>query len=115
EWLIRKIRQWRPAPERQGVAQPLARNPRLPRLQRAAPLSDERLEAVEIDLAGCGLEDVAMPMGRQQSVPERLPQMRDVALDDLRRTRGRLSTPERVEQAIGRDRLTTMQEEHRQK
>ena len=114
ERLIGEVRQRRPAPQSQCPTKTVTRDSRVSILQRAATLSDHRIELLDIDPAGRGLQQVRAPARDQQAVAERFAQMRDVALDDLVGARRRLLTPQLVHQTICRDRLTPMQDQQHQ-
>ena len=77
-------------------------------------LRDERLEAVRVGLASPSPQQVAAPAGDQQPLTEHPAQVRNVPLNDLDRARGCVLPPQRIDQAIGGDRLAAMHEQHRQ-
>ena len=114
ERLIHEVRQRRPAPKREGAPKPVTRYSRISRSQRAATLSDQCIEPIEVNLAARGLEQIPATARDQQSIAERFAQMRHVALNDLLGARRRLLTPQLVDQTIRRDRLAATQHEHHQ-
>src|SRR5205085_8654641 len=102
------------APQRPPLAQRLRRAPVLIRLKGAPPLGGELLEAVEVDLVRLRGEEVSTSVGDEEIGAERLSQMRDVDLDRLQGGGGRAFPPKLVDQAIRRDNLAPMQQEHGQ-
>src|SRR5206468_4197228 len=107
ERLEREIRERRPAPERERLAQ-LARA----RLGvRAARLRDEPLEPCEVELVLLHPEHVARRPRDQAVRPEEPAELGDGVLERRAgRLRGALA-PELVEQRVGRDDLARVQEE----
>src|SRR6266545_1853098 len=75
---------------------------------------DQFLEAVDVDVARRRLEDIARRPGRNRSFPEHLPQLRDIALNDLRRGRGCALAPELVDDSIKRHDLVPTDEQERE-
>ena len=114
ERLVRKIRQRRPAPQRQPLAQQLAPAARVAAAQQPATLAHQRLEAVEVDRAGLGRQPVAVPVGEQHPLTERPAQLRHVPLHDLDRARRRSLPPHRLDQTIRGNHLTATQDQHDQ-
>ncbi len=60
------------------------------------------------------LEHVPAASGHEQTVTQRLAQVRDVHLHGLGRAFGRALPPQLIDQAIGRDDLPAMQQQCRQ-
>ena len=114
ERFVGEIRQRRTPPHPQRLTQDSCRGQRIALLERPAALRDERLEPVDVELAGLDPEHVAATPGDQQSIAERLTQVRYVPLNELVRARGRLLTPQLVDQAICGNRLAAVQKQHRQ-
>ena len=79
-----------------------------------ASRSPERVEAVEVELARVNTQQVAGCLGRDALGAEQLPQLRDVPLQRLARSRCRLLLPERVDQSIARDDAVRLQQEQRE-
>ena len=114
EGLVREIRQRRTTPHPQRLPQDSRRGQRVASLERLPALRHERLESVDVELAGLDPEHVAAPLGDEQPIAEHLAQVRYVPLNDLVRARGRLLTPDLVDQPIRGDRLAAVQEQHGQ-
>jgi len=70
----------------------------------------EPFEAVEVELVGLQVEDVAGGTGLEPAVAERLAQLRDRVLEDLRRRRRRPAVPELVDQPLARQQLVRVQQ-----
>src|SRR5207244_10767611 len=104
----------RPAPEPECL---LEQPPRLGRPARGQPfarLAGELLESVEVELA---LLDPQLVPRRPRDEPlrsERLPQLRDVHLQRLRRARRRRLAPELLDEPVGRDDVVPVQEQERE-
>ena len=95
----------RPAPQRERVA------------RRAR--GDEALEAADVEIAPIAEPQLVAAPARDDlraigGGRERLAEVRDVALDHLRRAGRRGLTPQPVDQLLGRDRHALAQREHRQ-
>ena len=110
----------RAAARRRAAARGTARAPRAssadasPRLPGRAGTRDERLEALEVELARLERDRVARGVRDDPIVrPERAPQPRDVDLQRLRRRRRRVLAPQHVDQPRGRDRLLAMRQQQR--
>ena len=95
---IGELGQGRPAPE-------------LERLARL-PVPHEPLELQHVELVVLDPDQVAGRLREQAVAVKHLPQLRDVDLECLLRRLRRLLVPERLRQALGRDDLVRMQEEH---
>ena len=112
--LIREVRQRRPAPQRQRLPQPSARELRITLRERVAALRHARLESVRIELPRLQLEHVPAASGHEQTITQGLAQIRDVHLHGLCRAAGRALSPQLIDQAINRDNLPPVQQQHRQ-
>jgi len=115
--LVRDVGQRRASPQGERLAQEAGRVRGPAARERVPTLAQEPLEAIDVELAVLDPQRVAAPV-RLEPVPfavaERAPQAADVVLQHLRRgRRGRLA-PQRVDQAIARDRLVAMQEQQHQ-
>ena len=95
---IGELGQGRPAPE-------------LERLARH-PVPHEPLELQHVELVVLDPDQVAGRLGEQAVAIKHLPQLRDVDVECLLRRLRRLLVPERLRQALGRDDLVRMQEQH---
>ena len=107
----RRVGERRPAEQRERLSQ---QRRRLLRLPGRAGTRDERLEALEVELAR--LERDRVPRGARDDPivrPERAPQPRDVDLQRLRRRRRRVLAPQHVDQPRGRDGLLAMRQQQR--
>ena len=108
--LVRELDERRAAPEREGFAQALGSGPRL----CSTRLGHEVLEAVQIETAGRDAQLVARRPGDDRVAAERLAELRDVRLQDLRRG-GRWTTgPESLDQPVAPHGLIRMQEQNRE-
>src|SRR5262249_56843039 len=103
ERFVREVRKRRAAPEAERLVQRL----------RVAPL-EKPLEALEVELAGLDLDGVAGGSRDDPLCAEELAQLRDVVLDRVASGAGRLSAPQLVDQAIGRDDLVRPREQQGQ-
>ncbi len=116
ERLVREVGKSRAAPEAQRLAKSACCAPGITRRRSSSGVRDESLEAVQIQLVGLELDDVAGRTRRDGVGPEHLAQIRDVALEhDLHGPR-RLLPPELVDDAVGCHHLVCVQEkkcEHR--
>src|SRR5205085_6505840 len=70
----------RAAPELERLGEALRRGLRVAGAQKLATLSDEALEAIEVELALFDAQRVARRLGQEPIRPERLSQLRDVTL-----------------------------------
>ena len=114
ERLVGKIRQRGTTPHPQGLPQPGGRSSRIALLKRAPAFGHERLKAAQINLARLGLQQITAPTGDQQPLTQHPPQVRHIPLNDLDRARGCLLPPQRIDQAIGGNRLAAMHQQQRQ-
>ena len=108
--LVGELGERRAAPEREGLAQPLGRGRRL----GPARLGHEALEAVQIEAARLDAELVAPRPRDDHVVAERLAELGDVRLQDLRRSGRRAAGPEILDQPVARHGLVRVQEQDRQ-
>ena len=95
------------APELERLGKALSRGLRVAGDQELAPLSDEALEAIEIELALFDAQRVARRLREQPICPERFSQLRDVALEGFRRGFRRLLAPEVLGQPADRNNPVT--------
>jgi hypothetical protein len=98
ERLVRELRQRRPAPERERLLVP--------------PLANEPFEAVHVDLVWVDAQDVAGRLRGEHPVREHLAQPRDVHLHARDGGLGRALAPEFIDEAVARNDLVRVQEEH---
>jgi len=97
-------------PERQGFAEEL----RAPgRVARAACRLGQRLEAAEVDLVPSSAHEIAGRARLDRVRSERLPQLRDVELEHLARGRGRRVAPQAVDERLGWDDSTRVEQKAR--
>jgi len=75
-------------------------------------LLEERLEAVEVELVAVDSEEVPRCFRLEALLAEHSAELRDVDLDRFPSRLGRLLTPESVEQAVARDDLVGIQQQH---
>jgi hypothetical protein len=114
ERLEPEIRERRPAPERERLAQDRRRVAKALFLQRLPPFAHEQLEAVEIELVAGGSDHVARPFGEQDTVRQHAAQSRDANLQRLPGRRGRARAPEVVDQPVGVNSFVRMEQEQRE-
>ena len=98
--LVAEVRERRPAPEVECLPVRAGRG--------------ELFEAACIDSLRVELERVAAAARRDRVAAERLAQLRDVDLDDLRGRLGSGAVPELLDEPVGGDRLGRMEREQRQ-
>ena len=110
EIVVREIGERRPAPEREPVAEHRGRGSR----RGLARSVDELLEAVDVERLGRELQNIAARAGDERVGPERLAQLRDVALERLRRRVRSLLAPEVLDEALARDELVGVQQQDRE-
>jgi hypothetical protein len=111
EGLEGELRERRPAPQAQRLAKEPRGADRIVLCECALTVGRQRLEVVRVDLLGFDLEQISVTAADHESIPELSAQTGDVALDDLARGGRRPFTPELINQAIWRDRLTSTQEQ----
>jgi hypothetical protein len=106
-----EVGECRPAPERE-------RSPQRPRRRRGgaagerlAPVGEQLLEALQVDLVGGGAEQVAQRPRDDTALRERSAQTRDGRLERVRRCRRNILPPQLHEQALGRHDLVGVQHE----
>ena len=109
EWLEGEVAQRRTAPELQRVAQQFEA---VGGSARSAA-RDEPFGARDVELRRVGAEGVAGRLGDEAVLAEELAQPRDVDLDALGRSTRRRRAPQFVSEAVGRDRLVGVQQQHR--
>ncbi len=108
-----------PTPQRHGLVQEPCGRPGVAGLERAAALVDHAAEAVQVDLVGVDLDQVAGVAGEQRArlacrgvgLLDRAAQGGDVVLQRLPHGRRRLLAPHRVDQLVGGDHLVGVQQE----
>ncbi len=111
ERLVEEVRERRPAPERERLAENALGRSGVTSLARRPPLLREAGEAMNVHALGGELELVARRASREDG-PERLAELRDVDLDRVRRRFGRLAGPERLDQAVDGDDAAGVEGEH---
>ena len=104
------VAQCGPAPELEGVAQPVRRRLGIGPVR----VGHQSLEARGVDLGGPHVQDVARRLSDEPAVAELLPEPRHIYLDALQRGAGRRLTPELVDQAIGGNNLVGVDEQQRE-
>ncbi len=120
ERLIGQVRQRRPAPVRERLAEQLASLARRAAGQRPSAAFSERLEALGVDPLGVGEEPVAgrardqQPAGRAGLTCglEGPPQARNRHLQRPRRIVAPLAGPQLLDQPVARDNLAGVEQEH---
>ena len=109
ENVVRQLGEGLPAPESQRLAEQPARTRGV---FRAFRLAHQALEAEQVELAGVDPNEVARVLGDdRRAVPEHLPQLGDVELERIRRSRWRVIRPQRVDQAVDGDGAVGRQQE----
>ena len=96
------------APEREGFAQERGA---FRRIGSEPSAGDEAFEAAAVELVGADLEDVAGPARRQPLATELLAQLRDVDVYGRCGSRRRTFPPQRVDEALDRDRTVRVDEQ----
>ena len=104
---VGELDEWRAAPEPECLAQPLGRGRRVcpPRLGHQA------LEPVQIDAIRLDAELVSAGAGDDHVTAERLAELGDVRLQDLRRGGRRTARPEILDQPVARHGLVRVQQQ----
>jgi hypothetical protein len=100
ERLVREVREWRPAPERETVAEALGGPRVLAEPEGVARVGRERREPIEIEAFRLELEHVARWPRGDRLAAECLAKLRDVDLDRVARALGRLLAPQVVDEAV---------------
>ena len=118
ERLVREVRQWRPAPQRERLAQPVAAARRIPVCHQPTAVREQALEPDDVDVVGTDLGDVAVA-ARQHHLTvggrlQLLAQLRDVHVQALGRRRRRPLAPQLVDQALRRDHLVRVHQQQSQ-
>ena len=115
ERLELEIRERPAAPQALAVPQHPGRASRVPLLERSPPLGQQPLEAVQVELAGLDVHEVAGRAREEDRVgAERLAQPRHVDLDGVARRRRRVLGPQLLDQAIAGDDPVGLQQQDRQ-
>ena len=102
ERLVDEVRERRPAPERERLAQGDLGRGCFAGLERSPPLLRQAREAVHIHMLWIELEDVAGRAGGDDRA-ERLTELRDVDLDRVRGRLRRIAGPERLDEPVDGD------------
>jgi hypothetical protein len=108
----RQVGERRAAPQRERVLEELERPPGMVGGQLTAPLVEQSLEAVRVEVLGAEPQLIAVAAGGQHVLGELLAQPRHVHLERLQRVRGRALAPQLVDQPLVRERLVRVQEQH---
>ena len=118
ELLVREVGQGGPAPQRVGRPQEVHSPLPIARLDLFASLFDEGLELVRVDGLGRRIELVAgLPGGDEAPTRQRLEglaQLRDVDLDGVGGGARRIVAPQQVDQPVGRDDFSGVQQQDRE-
>ena len=89
-WLVGELDEWRAAPKREGLSQALGCGSRL----GSSRIGRETLEAVQIETTRLDAELIARRPGDDHVVAERLAELGNVGLQDLRGGSRRTASPE---------------------
>jgi hypothetical protein len=111
---VAEVGKRRPAPELGRVPELLRRLGGRTAGEVGPSVVDHALEPLRIQLLALDTKQVPRAAGDEQTWLKELSQLRDAVLNDLRRRRRRIALPELVDQAIARDDLVRVQEQHRQ-
>ena len=114
EGLSSELRQSRPAPERDRLADRVRGAVRSARGERGATVPDEALEADQVDGLRLHLEQVAGCTRHEGPVGQELPQAREIDLHARHRGLGRLVSPQLVDQPLARDHMVRVQDQQRE-
>ena len=114
-----KLLQRSPPPESKRLLEHLCGLGRRSVVERTPPVIDESLEKVCIHgdrvrpqcVAGLLCHEEAATVAKFVFGFQQPPQMRDVPLNRLRRRLGRMVAPQRIDDAIGRDHLSAMDQQ----
>ena len=110
ERLVAELRQRLASPEGERVVEQ-GRAPH--RLARAGGV-DEAPHAGQVELLGLEPHEVARRARLDHVRAERLPQLGDEVLERRRRGRGRIVLPQRLEETVGRDDPSRLEQQHRE-
>ncbi len=108
--LVPEVGQRSPAPQAERGLEEWSRLVRRP----PRGVRDEPLEPARVELVDTDAHEVPGRPRDEHAFAEHLPQLRDVALDHLHRRRRWLLAPERLAQAIDRNRLVRVEEQNRE-
>ena len=118
---VGEVRQRRPAPQRQRLAQPARRPPRIAAAQRQLGLRQRALKPCHIDIIGPDPKLITTRPRHQPAAipggalgPELLTQLRHIDVHALGRGRRRPLTPQLIDQPLRRDNLIAMQQQNGQ-
>jgi len=114
ERFVRDVGERRPSPEGEGLAKDCGRMIGVACCQLAAPLGDEPLEALEVELVRPDVEPVPGSLRRDSLLPEPLAQRMHLHLERVSRRLLRLLAPEGVDQVVAGDDLVRAQEQARE-
>ena len=115
ERLELQVRERPAAPQALAVPQHPGRASRVPLLERSPPLGQQPLEAVQVELAGLDVHEVAGRAREEDRVgAERLAQPRHVDLERVARRRRRVLGPQLLDQAVAGDDPVGLQQQDRQ-
>src|SRR4051794_24288202 len=78
--------------------------------KRLAPLADEALETMSVELIGVRAQHIAAVRGLDRAGAQCLPKTGDVSLDSGARLPGRVLRPELFDQLVLRDRVIPIQQ-----
>ena len=99
EGLVREVRERRPTPERECLAEVVR------------PGLREPLEAIDVELVGLDADEVPRRTGHDPVGAEGVPERVDVHLQRVRRARGRRLAPDPVDEPVGGDGLVRNEQE----
>jgi hypothetical protein len=110
--VVREVAERRPAPQLQRRSQRLGRTRAVAGAERGATLAHQHVELLGVELVIADHERVPPPARDQPAFAERLAQPGHEVVHAAPRARGRRVFPERVDEAIARQRLVRVQQEH---
>jgi len=115
ERLVEDVGERRPPPQTERRHKRLPGGPRLALRELLARTADEALEPVDVELVRLDPQHVSRRLPAQPVLPDSAPQPGDVAVERLVDAGRRPLAPQRLDQAVARDRLVRVQTQHRQK
>ena len=112
EGLVEEVRERRPSPERECLAERTLGRTRIAARERRATLGREADEPMDVHALGLELEDIARSARHDGFRAERLAKLGHVDLDGVRGGLGRVARPEALDELVDRDDPSGLEREH---
>ena len=112
ERLVEEVRERRPSPEPERLAERALGCSGIPARERRATLGRETDEPMDVHALGLDLEDIARGARHDGFRAERLSKLGDVHLDCVRSGLGRVAGPEALDELVDRDDPSGLEREH---